>query len=315
MHSVLDPAGPDAALIARMSWLLIAGAGAIFLAVMVLMALGLRRKAGAIRAAWWLGGGVLLPLVVLTALYVYSTWRSAQLTDQTSHRAMVVSVTAKMWWWEVRYKGAAGEDVVLANELHIPVGRRVYLALASSDVIHSLWIPALAGKVDMLPGRVNGLTVLAGKPGLYLGQCAEYCGEQHARMALHVVAEPPADFDAWLARQALPAAVPLSAPGDAQIDTGRQAFQQRCAACHAVRGPSRGEGGAAATPGGVSLGPDLTHVGSRLYLAGGTLANSRAALAKWIADPQAHKPGARMPAAGMDAATIEALAAYLEHLK
>lgn len=311
MHSVLNPAGPDAAVIARMSWLLIIGAGAIFAGVMALLALGLRRKTGGINTARWLAGGVLLPLVVLTALYIYSTWRSAQLTAQTSHRAMVVSVTAKMWWWEVRYKSAAGEDVVLANELHLPVGRRVYLALASSDVIHSLWIPALAGKVDMLPGRVDGLTVLASKAGLYLGQCAEYCGEQHARMALHVVAEPQADFDAWLARQALPAA----APAGALLAAGHKAFQRRCAACHAVRGPGSGEGEARATPGGASLGPDLTHVGSRLYLAGGTLANSRGALAKWIADPQAHKSGARMPAMDMDATTIASLAAYLEHLK
>ncbi|CAN7341534.1 c-type cytochrome [Pseudoduganella sp. LjRoot289] len=301
---------------------------------------------------WIVGGGLLLPVSVLSALMAYNVWRSAQLGMPSSRGALVVSVTAKMWWWEVRYQDASGE-VVLANELHLPLGRPVYLALTSSDVIHSFWVPALAGKVDMVPGRMTGLSVRATKEGVYRGQCAEYCGTQHARMALHVVAERPEAFAAWLARQAQPAAG--SAPAQstersAQAQTGegsvrgvsgasdgqwfaaagngadtarpgagkpeaasvlargREAFSAHCAVCHTIRGVSQ------QTLAGA--GPDLTHVGSRLYLAAGTLRNQPGALAAWIADPQAHKAGARMPSAtGLDGTSLLALAAYLEQLK
>ncbi len=157
--------------------------------------------------------------------------------------------------------------------------------------------------MDAIPGRVTGLTLHAAKPGIYRGQCAEYCGEQHARMALHVVAHTPAGFKAWLARQAMPA----MAPADAYLQKGRQAFvDQRCGACHSIRGVE--EGG--------RLGPDLTHVGARLHIAAGTLRNHRGTLAGWIADPQSIKPGARMPAAAdLDGDSLRALATYLESLK
>lgn len=304
-QSVLHPAGPDAAIIAQMAWLLFGGGALIFAGVMLLLALGLKRGGRAVRPMLWIaGGGLAFPVVVLTALLVFSTWRAGQLTAQSSRQALQISVTAKMWWWEVRYHDpASGKEIVLANELHIPVGRPVYLGLTTSDVIHSFWVPALGGKMDMVPGRVNGLTLQAAQAGVYRGQCAEYCGEQHARMALHVVAEPQQAFDAWLANQLKPAA----APSDALLERGRKAFgEQRCAACHTIRGETAV----------ADLGPDLTHVGSRLYLAAGTLRNHRGAMAGWVADPQAIKPGARMPAVGgMDGDTLNALAAYLEHLR
>jgi cytochrome c oxidase subunit 2 len=304
-QSVLHPAGPDALIISQLGWILFGGGALIFAGVMLLVGFSLRRKGHPVRPLIWIvGGGVVFPVLVLSALLALSTWRSAQLTTQSSHQALVVSVTARMWWWEVRYDDpVTGAAIRLANEIHLPVGRPVYLALSSSDVIHSFWVPALGGKVDMLPGRVHGLTVTAAKPGVYRGQCAEYCGEQHARMALHVVAEPPEVFDAWLARQGQPAA----APTDALLERGRQAFtDQRCSACHSVRGVADES----------RLGPDLTHVGGRLYIAAGTLRTHRGALAGWIADPQGIKPGARMPAAGnMDGETLRALATYLEHLK
>jgi len=309
-QSVLHPGGPDAAVIADFAWVLFIGGAVIFVAVMALLAWSLRRHERAIPARWWIAGaGFAFPVVVLSTLLVWSTWRSAELTPQTSKGAMSIGVTAKMWWWEVRYHDpASGREFASANEIRIPVGRPVYIGLTSSDVIHSLWIPALNGKMDTVPGRVTGLTLQADKPGVYRGQCAEYCGEQHARMALHVVAMPQDEFDRWLAREAQPAAVPP--PDEPLLERGRDAFlAQRCQACHTVRGLTDDFGN-------TRLGPDLTHIGSRLHIAAGTLRNHRGALAGWVADPQAIKPGARMPAAAdLDGETLHAVAAYLEHLK
>jgi cytochrome c oxidase subunit 2 len=308
LQSVLHPASPDAAIIAHLAWVLFGGGAVIFIAVMALMLLSLGRKGNEERPAsarWWIAGaGIAFPVVVLSALLVWSTWRSADLSPQTSRGAMSIGVTAKMWWWEVRYHDpASGREVVSANEIRIPAGRPVYLGLSSQDVIHSLWVPALNGKMDTVPGRVTGLTLHADKPGIYRGQCAEYCGEQHARMALHVVAMAPAEFERWLAREAQPA----RAPDNALIERGRAAFlEQRCQSCHTIRGVAEG----------ARLGPDLTHVGSRMHIGAGTLRNHRGTLAGWILDPQAIKPGARMPAAlDIDGESLHALAAYLEQLK
>ncbi|MFC4932360.1 cytochrome c oxidase subunit II [Massilia sp. GCM10023247] len=305
LQSALHPAGPDAAIIANMTWVLFGGGALIFAGVMVLAALGMRRSGRPVTPRRWiLGAGFAFPVVVLSVLLVWSTLRSAELTPQTSRGAMTVGVTAKMWWWEVRYHDpASGREVTSANEIRIPVGKPVYIGLTSTDVIHSLWIPSLNGKMDTVPGRINGLTLQADKPGIYRGQCAEYCGEQHARMALHVVALPQEEFDRWLAQEAQPAREP-SGP---LIERGRAAFlEQRCQSCHTIRGVAEG----------ARLGPDLTHVGGRTHIAAGTLRNHSGTLAGWIADPQAIKPGARMPAAtDIDGPTLNALAAYLEHLK
>ena len=305
LHSVLHPAGWDAAIISQFAWVLFGAGTLIFVAVMALLFLSLRSRERPARALLWIGGGgIAFPVVVLTALLAWSTWRSAQLAPQTSRDALSISVTAKMWWWEVRYHDpASGREIVTANEIHIPVGRSVYLGLNSADVIHSLWVPSLAGKRDMVPGRVTGLTLRADKPGVYRGQCAEYCGAQHAKMALHVVALPPKEFEAWLARQAQPA-LPAN---NAILERGRAAFlAQRCQACHTIRGVAEG----------ARLGPDLTHVGSRMHIGAGTLRKHRATLEGWIADPQAAKPGVFMPGSqDLDRDTLRALATYLEHLK
>jgi cytochrome c oxidase subunit 2 len=304
-QSALHPAGPDAAAIAELGWVLFGGGALVFAGVMVLCALSLRRGRPVRPMLWIAGAGVLFPLVVLTALLVFGVWRAAELSQPSSRHALKIAVVARMWWWEVRYTDpAGGEDIVLANEIHLPVGQPVYLGLSSGDVIHSFWVPALAGKVDTVPGRLHGMTLQADRAGVYRAQCAEYCGQQHARMALHVVAQPPAEFKAWLAAQARPAQ-----DGGAKVEQGRRAFiAQRCAACHTIRGVGAGAA--------VGLGPDLTHVGSRLYLGAGVLRNQPGALAAWIADPHGVKPGVRMPAsADMDGATLRALAAYLEQLK
>ena len=309
LQSVLSPAGSAAGSIASLSWLLFVGAALIFAGVMGLLAWAVSRRASQpVRPRLWIiGGGVVFPLAVLTSLYAYSNLQTPGWLAQPPAGALIVGITAHMWWWEVRYRDpASGQDVTLANELHLPLDRPVWLGLSSSDVIHSFWVPALAGKMDMVPGRVNHLLVEAHQAGVYRGQCAEYCGEQHARMALHVVAQAPAAFDAWLAAQARPAAAPTG-PSAPLIERGRQAFlAQRCNACHSVRGVA--EQG--------RLGPDLTHVGSRLYLGAGTLPNQAGSMAHWIANTQAIKPGARMPSSkDMDSATLSALAAYLEQLR
>ena len=317
LQSVLHPAGADAAIIHQFTWVLFVGGTLIFIFVMALLTLAMRRQARPIRPAIWIfGAGIAFPVVVLTALLAWSTWRSAQLAPQTSHDALTISVTGKMWWWEVRYRDpATNREIISANEIHIPVGESVYLGLTASDVIHSLWVPSLAGKRDMIPGRVTGLTLRADKAGVYRGQCAEYCGEQHARMAFHVIALPRPEFNAWLARQAQPAL-----PADTTVlQRGREAFlAQQCQACHTIRGvtdvpPFSEQARIADTS---RLGPDLTHVGSRREIAAGLLRNHRGTLAGWIADPQAIKPGVFMPPSqDLDGETLRALATYLEHLK
>lgn len=321
IQSVLHPAGLDAAIIHQFSWVLFVGGALIFVFVMALVALAMRRSARPVRPAIWIfGAGIAFPVVVLTALLAWSTWRSAQLAPQTSQGAMTISVTGKMWWWEVRYRdpNGSGREIIGANEIYIPVGETVYLGLTSSDVIHSLWVPSLAGKRDMIPGRVTGLTLRADKAGTYRGQCAEYCGEQHANMAFHVIALPRPAFDAWLAKQAQPAL----AADTTVLQRGRDAFlAQRCQACHTIRGvtdsPDALAMGVAEPLADTSrLGPDLTHVGSRRHIAAGTLKNHAGSLASWIADPQSAKPGVFMPPSGqLDADTLNAMATYLEHLK
>jgi cytochrome c oxidase subunit 2 len=308
LQSVLHPAGADAQVIGQFAWVLFGAGTLIFIAVMALLALSLRRHAEPLRPGLWIAGaGVIFPVVLLTGLLGWSGWRSAQLVPQGSGKALAISVTARMWWWEVHYRDpVSGREIATANEIRIPVGRTVYLGLNAADVIHSLWVPALAGKRDMIPGRVTGLTLRADKPGVYRGQCAEYCGTQHAHMALHVVALAPAEFEAWLAHQATPART-LERTMAALPARGREVFlEQRCQSCHTIRGVAEG----------ARLGPDLTHVGSRLQIGAGLLRNHRGALAGWVADPQALKPGVFMPAAsGIDGEALHALAAYLEHLQ
>jgi cytochrome c oxidase subunit 2 len=303
--AVLQAAGEAARDAQLVAWVLIIGGALIFAGVMVLLATALRRQPAAIRPRLWIvGGGIVFPGLVLAVLFAWvlpmtPVWKPVPPRD-----ALVVAVTGHMWWWEVRYRDpATGADVFTANEIRIPAGRPVYLALASHDVIHSFWVPQLAGKMDMVPGRMQHLLLQADAPGTYRGQCAEFCGEQHARMALYVVALEPAAFDAWLAAQARPAAPAASARQQA----GRAAFMaQRCDACHAVRGVGSES----------RRGPDLTHVGSRLHIGAGTLPNTQAARERWIAHVQDEKRGARMPSSpDMDAATLAAIADWLGSLQ
>jgi len=307
-QSALRTGGPVAETLLDVSGVLAIGGALIFAGVMLLLAVAVRRRGGGTaKARWWIvGGGLVFPGVVLAALFVYSEWHRPPWKPVPPPNALIVGVTGHMWWWEVRYRDpATGAEVATANEIRIPVGRPVYFGLGSADVIHSFWVPPLGGKMDMLPGRVQHLQLQADRPGTWRGQCAEYCGEQHARMALHVVAEEPAAFDAWLAAQARPAAAP--APSR-EVERGREAFlAHRCNACHTVRGVSEES----------RLGPDLTHVGSRLHLGAGTVPNDAAQLAAWVAHTQQLKPGARMPSSGerIADADLQSIAAWLTQLK
>jgi cytochrome c oxidase subunit II len=257
---------------------------------------------------WIIFGGLVFPGTVLTALMVYLIHTADDYDARPQAGDSIVGVTARSWWWEVRYRDpASGASFATANEIRIPVGQGVTLGLTSADVIHSLWVPALAGKVDMLPGRVHQLRLLADRAGVFRGVCAEFCGAQHARMALHVVAMAPADHAQWLVSQAAPAVRPQSEEALRGLDVYRA---RHCAACHEIRGLVPGPAGDA------PLGPDLTHIGSRLHLGAGTLVRDAQALQHWVAHSGDLQPGVRMPAYDdLDAASLRALAAFLEQLK
>jgi cytochrome c oxidase subunit 2 len=311
--AVLAPAGPAAALSAEVSWVLFGGAASIFAVTraLVVVATWRRGAAGGERPArdrsrlWIVGGGLVVPVAVLAALFAYQMVRGSSAASADPRPGdLVVSVTGRMWWWEVRYRApAGGPDIVAANEIRLPAGRAALLGLNSGDVIHSFWVPSLAGKVDMVPGRVQQLRLEASAPGTYRGPCAEFCGDQHARMTVLVIVEPADVFERWLRAQAAPAV----APSGAEAERGRAVFEaQRCAGCHTVRGLFVGGNG----------GPDLTHVGSRSFLGAGTLPADAPGFARWIAGVQHLKPGARMPSYDrLDAGALQALAAFLEQLK
>jgi cytochrome c oxidase subunit 2 len=245
-----------------------------------------RARAGALthdrgmRLVLWLGGVV--PTVVLLSLLV---WSLPYMKPRPVGPAdLVIAVEGEQFWWRIVYRPSGAAAVESANEVRIPVGRTVAFRLTAADVVHSFWIPGLAGKMDMIPGRTNTLVVRADRAGRYRGQCAEFCGLSHALMAMDVVAMEPGAFDAWLARQRRPAAAPGS-DGDA----GAALFAANgCNGCHAIRGT------AAATAG--AIGPDLTHFGARTTLAAGILPMTTANVAAFVKRPQATKPGVRMPA-------------------
>jgi cytochrome c oxidase subunit 2 len=308
VQSAFDPQGKDAAEIMEITRVLFIGGALIFIAVMglALVALfgppGLRRSLG--KHAWVIGGGIAFPVAVLTALLVYTFLSAARMVQADTPAAARVEVTGELWWWRVKYLDENGEAILeTANEIHIPAGQPVDFVLMSDNVIHSFWVPNLAGKIDMIPRHVNRLRVQANGPGTFRGQCAEYCGAQHARMAFFVVAHTPEDFAAWLSAQTRPAAD----PGDPFLRRGRELFlTNRCGLCHTVRG----------TPAEGGLGPDLTHVGSRLSLAAGALSNTQGAIAGWITGSQDIKPGNKMPAFNQfSAEELRAISAYMESLQ
>ena len=306
-QSALSRQGDHAARIAEMSWVLFIGGGIIFILVMLLLAAALfgppAVRTALSRHSLIIGGGVVFPVVTLTALLVYTLWGASALARSGDAPAVRVDVIGEMWWWRVRYLDQDGHPLMeTANEIRIPVGRPIEFRLTSPNVIHSFWVPNLAGKIDMIPGHVNTLRIRADVPGVYRGQCAEYCGAQHANMAFFVVVQAPEEYDAWLAGQRQPAAEPR----DATPVAGKQLFMKLCAQCHAVRG----------TPAIGTHGPDLTHVGGRLSLAAGMLPNNAGALGGWIAGSQHIKPDNRMPSFNtLSGEELRAMVAFMESLE
>jgi cytochrome c oxidase subunit 2 len=296
-QSAFETFGVEAGYLARLTWVMVGGAAVIALAVGALFVFAIRAREGAIghrggmRLVLW-AGGVVPTLVLLTLLVAtLPAMRPLKAADDD----LRIDVTGEQFWWRVAYRPAGAAPLVTANELRIPVGRTVAFALEAGDVLHSFWIPGLAGKVDMVPGRTNRLVVRATRAGRYRGQCAEFCGLSHALMAFDVVAMEPAAFDAWLAAQRRPAA--------AGGDGARLFASYGCGGCHAVRGT--GEAGA--------IGPDLTHLGQRLTLGAGIKPMTRAEVARFVRAAPAVKPGARMPAyPQMTAAEAVAIAQWLE---
>ena len=304
--STLDPHGPGANRVAGLWWLLFWISAVVFAVVCLLVVAALARRRGDRETLVRRGGGellivvggVVLPAIVLTAVYVVGL-RDLRALTVPKGTDLTVEVTGHDWWWEVRYPE---DGIVSANEIHVPVGRPVRLNLTSRDVIHSFWVPQLTVKTDLIPGHTNTTWIQASKPGTYRGQCAEYCGLQHAKMAILVVAEPADAYASWVAAERRPAV----ASSDSTAVRGRLALERNsCAACHTVRG----------TTAGGTLGPDLTHFGSRRTIGAGALPNTPGNLGGWIVNSQTVKPGNRMPPQPLTPEELQALLAYLERLK
>jgi cytochrome c oxidase subunit 2 len=303
VQSALDPAGREAAELLELFWLLAIGAGVIWSALTgaFFFVTAVRRGPMPRRLAEGLiiGGGVVFPTVGLGALLVHALPMLTELRPAPG--APAIRVTGEKWWWRVDYLTEDGA-IASANELRLPVGRRTEIALGAHEVIHSFWIPSLAGKMDMFPGRETRLALEPYRTGTFRGQCAELCGSGHALMAFPAVVMEAEAFDAWLADQAAPAAP----PADEAARRGRDVFlAEGCGACHAVRG----------TPAEGNFGPDLTHVGGRLTIGAGTLPNTPDGFATWIARTHATKPEVDMPQYDMLAPEALAdLARYLDGL-
>ncbi|HEX6815254.1 MAG TPA: cytochrome c oxidase subunit II [Gemmatimonadaceae bacterium] len=252
---------------------------------------------------WITWGGIVIPAIVLVAAFLFTIGTLDAVAAPQRAPAATIQVIGHQWWWEVRYEGAGpSQAVVTANEIHVPVGEPVRLELTTNDVIHSFWVPELAGKTDLIPGQTNTTWIEARHAGVFGGTCGEYCGAQHAHMQLRVIAEPPGQFQQWLTDQRVPAP-PAADPAAAE---GLRVFMTSgCANCHTIRGT--GAGGA--------VGPDLTHIASRTTIAAGALPNTQANLMGWIVGAPIIKPGSDMPAIPVPSRELQSLAAYLETLK
>lgn len=313
-HSVLGPASPQAALIAHLAQFYFAIAFVIWLAVLGFLVYALirprrlgtrdsdarihRRQLGAVSGALGLSALLLIGLGFLD----YGTGRAIEHAHAASRDTLRIRLVGRQWWWQIEYQQETPPyRVMTANEMHIPLGRPVLLTLESSDVIHSFWAPNLHGKSDLIPSYRSGLLIQADTPGVYRAPCAEYCGDQHAKMALLIVAQPADSFAVWYRNELRDAATPSGS-----AVRGQEIYQKAaCSFCHTIRG---------AVAGGV-VAPDLTHLAMRSTLAAGTIPNTRAELGAWIANSQGIKPGNRMPANLVSGSDLNALLDYLGTLK
>jgi cytochrome c oxidase subunit II len=313
-QSSLDAAGPKAGAIADLFWIFTWICVAVWVLVLAFLAAALLKRRGerpdplatdplqerrfAIVVSTFVG----LTAVTLIALTAFSYAGQKRLFDAHEGR-LTLKIVGHQWWWEVRYEDPEPHrSFTTANEIHIPVGEPVRIKLESSDVIHSFWVPSLMGKQDLITGRQNLVQIQADREGVYRGQCAEFCGWQHAHMSMLVVARPKEEFEAWRNQQ-ISARQP---PEDEERKEGERVFLSKpCVMCHTVRG----------TDAGGKVGPDLTHVGGRQTIAAGTLPRSRGTLAAWIVDPQRVKPGVHMPLVKLESHELHPLVSYLDGLK
>lgn len=307
VQNALAPVSPDAWLVAQLAWWMM-GVGSLVLFVtlgLLVLALNLfrsgERRPISFRTsvALVVAGGVVAPVLAIAAVTFSGVFIGDQIEGESGVTGATVEVVGKRWWWEFRYLDEAGEVVaVTANELALPAGRRSRLRLISENVIHSFWAPNLQGKTDLIPGKVNNLYMEPAAPGIWRGQCAEFCGVQHALMGFLVAAQPPDAFEAWLAAQAADAAV-TEGPGlEVFLEYG-------CAACHTIRG----------TPADGERGPDLTHLASRETLAAATIPNTRGHLGGWITSTHQVKPGVLMPAITPEPEELQVLLDFLGRLE
>jgi cytochrome c oxidase subunit 2 len=308
-QSALDPQGAPAIHVEYLIIGITVTCAVVWLLVMIVLGWALLRKRSSDSSrprdrplTIIVSSAVAATVVIIAGLTIASfyTTRSIGLPEKA---ALTITVRGQQWWWQVIYAEAdPALSFQTANEIHIPVSQDVRIQLESADVVHSFWVPSLAGKQDLVPGRSNSLLLRAERPGIYRGQCAEFCGLQHSHMAMMVVADEPADYQRWIAAQRENGAMPT----DPDAAAGKIVFLAKpCAACHTVRG----------TPAAGTTGPDLTHIGSRQTIAAGLLETTRGSLAAWIADPQTLKPGNNMPMVPLTSDELKNISAYMESLK
>jgi cytochrome c oxidase subunit 2 len=322
-QNALDAAGPQSGRIAGLWWLMLPIASVVWVIVVAVMLWGAARKRSPREAVESRGGsdvlvrddardrrmtrvvaaGVIVTAVTLFLMLIADFRVGQALTMAPSTKVVPIKIVGHQFWWEVQYPDSVpNKTVITANEIHIPVGTPVVMELSSLDVIHSFWVPSLTGKKDLMPGYTRSHWFRADTPGVYRGQCAEFCGLEHAKMGMLVIAQKRQDFDAWRAQQLDTA----TTPSDSLAQYGKNVFLgTTCVMCHAIGG----------TTAGATAGPDLTHFASRQTIAAGTLRNTDANLYAWISDPQRIKPGVLMPATKLDPRDMQALVAYLRHLK
>ena len=311
IQAPLNPAGPSAESIAWLTWVFFGVCGIVYVSTIAAFAWAVIRRRRddddtprtSRRLGIAVGAATALTVVTLVGLTISSIVAGRGLTTPSGAGAVVIDAIGHQWWWEFNYQDVTPADWVNSpNELHLPAGVPVVIRALSRDVIHSFWVPNLQGKRDLIPGILTYLWLQADRPGEYRGQCAEFCGVQHAHMSFRVVVEPVAEFQSWLRQQRQSAMPPAS--GDAQ--RGHDVFMaSTCRTCHTIRG----------TDAGSRVGPDLTHVGSRRTIAAGTLPNERTALARWIRNSQLVKPGNRMPANPLSDADLQAVVTYIQGLR
>jgi len=313
VQSVLAPAGTEASAIHGLWVSMLSVVTVVFVAVLIGVGMAVlrgtrnrtaqRQTSSEPALARAVGGAVALSVVILVMLLTASVLTGRTLASLRASSAVTVEITGHQWWWEIQYEDSTpARRVVTANEIHIPAGRPIALKVTSRDVIHSFWVPNLQGKRDLIPGYTTAIWLQSNRRGTFRGQCAEFCGLQHAHMAIDVIAQSDEDFHGWLAAMRQPSRSP---PGPVEREGHDVFMRSHCATCHTIRG----------TDAAGQVAPDLTHLASRSTLGAGTLANTPEHLAAWIRDPQRVKPGNQMPPTPLSHEDLQSLVAYLRTLR